>query len=144
MTRGLLATVYLPLAKSITEEEAHELYAKRYEGEPFVTVLPAGVLPQTGWVEGSNRAQVGVKLSESGDVLIAFCAIDSVDIMMQSIMAIADRMVVFTDFFMFFGIMRAIIDYICILSYTALGFLAAKNRKNRLNNENLFSICTRC
>ena len=77
MTRGLLATVYLPLAKPITEEEAHELYAKRYEGEPFVTVLPAGVLPQTGWVEGSNRAQVGVKLSESGDVLIAFCAIDN-------------------------------------------------------------------
>lgn len=77
MVRGLLATVYLPLAKPLTDEEAHELYAKRYEDEPFVTALPQGMLPQTAWVEGSNRAQVGVKVAPGGQTLIASCAIDN-------------------------------------------------------------------
>lgn len=77
MVRGLLATVYLPLAQPMTDDEVHELYAKRYAGEPFVTVLPQGMMPQTAWVEGSNRAQVGVKVAPDGKTLIASCAIDN-------------------------------------------------------------------
>ena len=77
MVRGLLATVYLPLAQPMSDDEAHELYAKRYEDEPFVTVLPQGMMPQTAWVEGSNRAQVGVKVAPDGKTLIASCAIDN-------------------------------------------------------------------
>ena len=77
MVRGLLATVYIPLAKPLTDNQAHALYAARYEDEPFVTVLPQGTMPQTAWVEGSNRAQVGVKVSPDGKTLIAGCAIDN-------------------------------------------------------------------
>lgn len=77
MVRGLLATAYLPLAERVSEEQLRELYAKRYEAEPFVTLLPQGMMPQTAWVEGSNRAQVGIKLGPAGDMLIASCAIDN-------------------------------------------------------------------
>lgn len=77
MVRGLLATAYLPLGKKVSEEGLHALYEERYEDEPFVTVLPLGMMPQTAWVEGSNRAQVGIKLAPGGDMLIASCAIDN-------------------------------------------------------------------
>lgn len=77
MVRGLLATVYLPLAKPMTDEEVWDMYAKRYESEPFVTVLPLGMMPQTAWVEGSNRAQVGIKVAPGNKTLIASCAIDN-------------------------------------------------------------------
>ena len=61
----------------MSDEEAQALYAARYEGEPFVTALPLGMMPQTAWVEGSNRAQVGVKVAPGGTMLIASCAIDN-------------------------------------------------------------------
>ncbi|MGI6032072.1 MAG: N-acetyl-gamma-glutamyl-phosphate reductase [Coriobacteriales bacterium] len=77
MVRGLLSTVYIPLARKVSCEEVHEIYAERYEGEPFVSVRPAGQMPQTAWVEGSNRAQVGVMPAPDAPVLIASCAIDN-------------------------------------------------------------------
>lgn len=77
MVRGLLSTVYIPLKKQMSTEEVHALYAKRYAGETFVTVRPAGEMPQTAWVEGSNRAQVGVHVAPGGMTLIASCAIDN-------------------------------------------------------------------
>ena len=77
MVRGLLATVYLPLGRPMADDEVQALYEARYADEPFVTVLPAGQMPQTAWVEGSNRAQVGVKVAPDGLTLIASCAIDN-------------------------------------------------------------------
>ncbi len=77
MIRGLLSTVYIPLAREISVEDVHALYVKRYEEEPFVLVRPLGEMPQTSWVAGSNRAQVGVALAPGGQTLIASCAIDN-------------------------------------------------------------------
>ena len=77
MVRGLLATVYLPLSRPLDDGQVQELYEARYADEPFVTVLPAGQMPQTAWVAGSNRAQVGVKVAPDGLTLIASCAIDN-------------------------------------------------------------------
>ena len=81
MVRGLVATAYVPLAadapSAVTVEEVHGLYERRYAGEPFVEVLPVGQMPQTAWVEGTNRAMVGVALAPGGGTLIASCAIDN-------------------------------------------------------------------
>lgn len=77
MVRGLLSTVYIPLAQKGDAADIHALYERRYEGEPFVHVLPLGQMPQTAWAEGSNRAYVGLALSPAGDTLIASCAIDN-------------------------------------------------------------------
>ena len=79
MTRGLLATVYLRLSEGqpLTTEEAVELYRTRYDAEPFVSVHPAGVMPSTREVNGSNRAHIGVAVDSRTGTLIAACAIDN-------------------------------------------------------------------
>ncbi len=77
MTRGLLATAYLPLHEAMTTDEAVTLYAERYADEPFVHVSPAGRMPGTNEVSGSNRAHIGVAVDERTGMLIVACAIDN-------------------------------------------------------------------
>lgn len=77
MTRGMLATVYLEMASPATTGELVALYAERYAGEPFVTVHPAGRMPSTAEVRGSNRAHIGVAADEEAGTIVAICAIDN-------------------------------------------------------------------
>lgn len=80
MTRGLLATVYLELAeehRDLTAEDAVALYAQRYAGEPFVTVHPAGRMPNTREVNGTNRAHIGLAVDSAAGMLVVACAIDN-------------------------------------------------------------------
>ena len=77
MTRGLLSTVYLPLAEGTAAEDIRELYARSYADEPFVTVHPSGRMPSTIEVRGTNRAHIGLALDEGAGVLVAACAIDN-------------------------------------------------------------------
>lgn len=78
--RGLLSTVYLPLAagpSSPTLEDIHARYKAFYADDPFVCVLPLGTMPKTSSVAGSNYCHIGLALSQSGDMLIAVGAIDN-------------------------------------------------------------------
>lgn len=77
MTRGLLATAYLDAMPDLNPEEAEELYRARYEGEPFVTVHPAGRMPSTREVCGTNRAHIGLVLDPESRTLVVACAIDN-------------------------------------------------------------------
>ena len=80
MTRGLLATVYMDLSKGhagLPVEDAVALYRERYAGEPFVTVHPAGRMPSTHEVSGTNRAHIGIAVDAEAGVLISVCAIDN-------------------------------------------------------------------
>lgn len=77
LKRGLLSTVYLPLARPVGAEELQALYEQAYAGEFFVAVLPAGAQPRTASVVGSNRAQVAVTLDARTNTAIATCAIDN-------------------------------------------------------------------
>lgn len=54
--RGILATIYVKGAA----QAIHAALAARFEGEPFVDVLPFGSLPQTRHVRGSNYQRIGV------------------------------------------------------------------------------------
>jgi len=76
MSRGLLATVYLDLIEPMSSDEAVELYRERYANEPFLTVHPAGRMPSTAEVRGTNRAHIGVTVDRTG-VLVAACVIDN-------------------------------------------------------------------
>lgn len=76
-TRGLLATVYLHAGEGVGPREAHDAYARRFAGEPFVTVHPLGTMPTTREVTGSNRAHLGLALDEVSRTLIVTCAIDN-------------------------------------------------------------------
>ena len=77
MTRGILSTVYMRLTEDISTEEALNMYAKFYEHEPFVRVLPTGTYPQTKAVLGSNYCDVGLEVDARTRRIVAMAAIDN-------------------------------------------------------------------
>jgi len=60
MSRGMLATTYVRLAKGANAADLRQALAERYRGEPFVRVLPEGVVPATRHVRGSNFCLINV------------------------------------------------------------------------------------
>lgn len=60
MSRGELCTSYVRLAGGATPDDLRAELMDAYRDEPFVHVAPAGVLPQTQNVRGSNYCQIGV------------------------------------------------------------------------------------
>jgi N-acetyl-gamma-glutamyl-phosphate reductase len=75
MIRGILATLY---GRSLEEDvDLQALYEERYRDEPFVDVMPAGSLPETRNVRGSNRCQIAVHRPQDGDTLVVLSAIDN-------------------------------------------------------------------
>jgi N-acetyl-gamma-glutamyl-phosphate reductase len=77
MSRGILATVTAPLAAGISAAAVRQAYADAYADEPFVTLLPEGVWPQTKSVVGSNAVQVQVTVDAAAARLVAVAAIDN-------------------------------------------------------------------
>lgn len=81
MNRGILITAYASLrgkeGKLPTGEEIRSLYEKCYEKEKFVRFLPAGVCPETKWVEGSNFVDVNVQIDERTGRVIMMGAMDN-------------------------------------------------------------------
>jgi len=59
VTRGILTTVVVDLAKDLSTTELVNLIAKFYESEPFVNVLPVGSFPATKHTLGSNYVHIG-------------------------------------------------------------------------------------
>jgi len=60
MSRGELCTAYVRLAAGTSADDLRAALADAYRDEAFVHVAPAGVLPQTQNVRGSNYCQIGV------------------------------------------------------------------------------------
>lgn len=78
MTRGILSTVYVRPAREGVTVEALVAAARAYfEGSPSVSVLDPGVLPDTLWVRGSNRAHVAYAIDARVGKIVAQCAIDN-------------------------------------------------------------------
>ena len=95
MNRGILSTIYIPLktewqavaggtaprppSKEIEAKtaEIRELYAAFYKDEPFVRILPKGVMPSTGRVRQSNFCDISVNMDQAGRTLIVISAIDN-------------------------------------------------------------------
>jgi N-acetyl-gamma-glutamyl-phosphate reductase len=78
MPRGILAVVSAPLADpAIDAAEARRVYAKAYESEPFVHLLPEGVQPATKSVVGSNVVQLQVEVDADAGRLVATAVIDN-------------------------------------------------------------------
>jgi len=96
MNRGILSTIYIPLAAdkvaNITKKAAagtsaekiaailfalQSLYADFYRDEPFVRVLPEGVIAATNRVRQSNYCDISVHTDHKGTTLIIATAIDN-------------------------------------------------------------------
>jgi N-acetyl-gamma-glutamyl-phosphate reductase len=75
MIRGILSTLYGRMVKEGIDLQG--LYEERYAGEPFVDVMPAGSLPETRSVRGSNRCQIAVHRPQQGETLVVLSAIDN-------------------------------------------------------------------
>lgn len=78
MTRGILATAYATVANDAVSAEACTDAARAmYEGSPSVTVLEPGAHPDTGWVRGSNRAQISYAVDKRTGTVVAQSVIDN-------------------------------------------------------------------
>ena len=74
LIRGIHATLY---ARLKTDTDLQTLFEKRYENEPFVDVMPAGSLPETRSVRGSNRCRIAVHRPQDGDMVVVLSVIDN-------------------------------------------------------------------
>jgi len=70
--RGLLATCYVQRSADI-----RALLAAAYEHSPVVRVLPEGVAPELGRVQGTDAAEVGVFADKATTTAIVICALDN-------------------------------------------------------------------
>lgn len=77
MVRGMLATIYVRGVNGATAEKLHAHLAARYEGEPFVHVMPFGQTPQTRHVRGSNHVFIGVAADRVKGRAILVCVLDN-------------------------------------------------------------------
>ncbi len=67
MIRGMLSTIYVKLTDAGQATDLQALYEKHYLNEQFVDVLPAGSLPETRSVRGSNQLRIALqKQANSG------------------------------------------------------------------------------
>lgn len=77
MDRGILSTIYAMPLREVTTGELVALYADSYRNEPFVRPLPAGQLPSTAFVRGSNFCDIGVTVDSRTKRIIVVSAIDN-------------------------------------------------------------------
>ena len=77
MNRGILATTYAKLLPGVTDEAIRKAYETCYQGEQFIRLCPAGTLPETRFVEGSNYVDIGYKVDSRTNRIIAIGAIDN-------------------------------------------------------------------
>lgn len=77
MPRGILSTITARLTKGISTEQVNALYAKFFEADYFVDVLPVGQLPKTGSLTGSNKIQMQVAVDGHVQRLVISVALDN-------------------------------------------------------------------
>jgi N-acetyl-gamma-glutamyl-phosphate reductase len=70
--RGLLATCYLH-----TDADARSLIEEAYAESTVVSVLPEGVEPEIGRLQGTDAAEIGVFLDRTTGTAIVICALDN-------------------------------------------------------------------
>lgn len=75
MIRGIEATLYARLRGG--GHDLQGLYERRYQGEPFVDVLPGGSCPETRTVRGSNVCRISVAEPLGGGVVVVQSVIDN-------------------------------------------------------------------
>ncbi len=73
--RGIHSTLYARLTR--TDVDLQALFEERYAGEPFVDVMPAGSMPETRSVRGSNVARIAVHRPGGGDMVTVLVVEDN-------------------------------------------------------------------
>jgi N-acetyl-gamma-glutamyl-phosphate reductase len=77
MVRGILATCYATAKANVTANDVEAAYRKRYGKEPFVRLLPPGLLPSTKDVRGSNFCDIAWRVDGKSRRVVVVSAIDN-------------------------------------------------------------------
>jgi N-acetyl-gamma-glutamyl-phosphate reductase len=77
MTRGILTTAYFQLKQDLSTEQVLDVFRTMYKDEPFVRVRPAGDLPQTKQVWGSNYCDIGLQVDRRTGRVLVISVIDN-------------------------------------------------------------------
>lgn len=77
MSRGMLSTCSATPRTGVSPGQLREALVDAFAAEPFVQVLPEGLLPQTSSVVGTNAAQLQLVLDERAGRVIVICALDN-------------------------------------------------------------------
>ncbi len=77
MIRGMESTVYATLKKELSQEQLQQLFEDTYQDEYFVDVMPAGSLPETRMVKGSNMCRLSVFRPQEGQKVVVTSVIDN-------------------------------------------------------------------
>jgi N-acetyl-gamma-glutamyl-phosphate reductase len=76
--RGIHATLYARVTK---EADFQQLFEKRFAGEPFVDVMPAGSQPETRSVRAANMCRIALhrppERAKASDTLVVLSVIDN-------------------------------------------------------------------
>jgi N-acetyl-gamma-glutamyl-phosphate reductase len=70
MIRGMFSTIYVRLTAAGSATDLQSLFEQRFKDEPFVDVMPAGSLPETRSVRGSNQLRIALHRPNGGDLLV--------------------------------------------------------------------------
>ncbi len=77
MVRGMESTIYVTLTQEVSQAVIQSLYEEAYASEPFVDVMPAGSLPETRMVKGSNMCRMAIYRPAGGDKIVITSVIDN-------------------------------------------------------------------
>lgn len=77
MTRGILTTAYFQLTADLSTDQCLALFREHYAAEPFVRVRPAGDLPTTKQVSGSNYCDIGLQVDRRTGRVLVISVIDN-------------------------------------------------------------------
>lgn len=77
IVRGIHSTLYAELTSDIPLEQLQQAFEERYANEPFVDVLPKGVLPQTRSVKGANMCRISVQRPQGRNTVVVLAVIDN-------------------------------------------------------------------
>lgn len=77
LTRGMITTISATATKTLADSEVESLYAKFYDGEPFVALKTDGTLPEVKRVVRSNLIEIAVRNDKRTGRLLLFSAIDN-------------------------------------------------------------------
>ncbi len=77
VSRGILATCALQNSGKATDTTVLAVLEKAYRTEPFIRVLPAGVMPELVNVKGTNYVDIGVALDQRTGLVVVGCALDN-------------------------------------------------------------------
>jgi N-acetyl-gamma-glutamyl-phosphate reductase len=77
MSRGILAVNAARIAGSVSDQDLRDHLEKVYAEEAFVEVLPAGELPTTASVLGSNTVAIGLATDQAAGRVTVVSAIDN-------------------------------------------------------------------